>query len=235
MQSESPDVIPWLAANVDRLHSMSSEAELRVAASELSEVLMFDSALMLVARVAGGRVRISDLVSWNCPSDSVPPTQTSIAISSFPTAARWLAERRPLFIPAQPRCADAGRLNHPRNKAVHGVLDISGTAGSYFAFSGLPSCAGRWIGPQLRMVVPHLHCALMRVFRFKQDDRKDALTPRERSLIEHVSNGLSNAEIAEAWCRSSATVRNTMHRLMKKLGTQNRFTLLVEARDRHLL
>lgn len=59
----------------------------------------------------------------------------------------------------------------------------------------------------------------------------DALSAREREVLAHLVQGLSNHEIAEALAISEKTVRNHMSNLFDKLGVWSRAQAIVFARD----
>jgi DNA-binding NarL/FixJ family response regulator len=50
----------------------------------------------------------------------------------------------------------------------------------------------------------------------------DQLTPREKEVLELLSGGLSNQEIADRLVISINTVKNHVHNVLKKLGLKNR-------------
>lgn len=51
------------------------------------------------------------------------------------------------------------------------------------------------------------------------------LTRRERQLIPLIGRGLTNKEIAAQFCLSERTVKNHIHRILKKVGAPNRLGL----------
>jgi pimeloyl-ACP methyl ester carboxylesterase/DNA-binding CsgD family transcriptional regulator len=57
------------------------------------------------------------------------------------------------------------------------------------------------------------------------------LTPRERSVLEGIADGLDNAEIAAWLCLSEKTVRNYITRLFDKICVEHRYQAIVLARD----
>lgn len=237
-----PDVSAWLSENVTRLHSLTSEARLReVIADELGKVLRFRAALALVGSLRRDQIEIMDVVNCGYPDELAFRIKRGVNLSERPTAMQWLSERRPVFVPAftisSPRSDEASDvLRYDLGcRAVHGAFDISGIMATYFSFCGLPDDAGLWIGPQLELLIPHLHCVLARLWHSKCRRQADRLSGRERSLIQLVSDGLTNPEIAREWNRSTATVRNTLHRLMNKLGVRSRVELVLSARDLQLL
>ncbi|MCB8879782.1 response regulator transcription factor [Acidisoma cellulosilytica] len=58
------------------------------------------------------------------------------------------------------------------------------------------------------------------------------LTRRERMVLEHVCQGQSNKEIAEALVMSISTVKAHVRNIMQKTGASNRIQLALNA-DRH--
>lgn len=60
-------------------------------------------------------------------------------------------------------------------------------------------------------------------------DQLDKLTPREQQVLEHVSNGLTNKEIARVLAISPATVKVHVERIISKLGVADRTQAAVAA------
>lgn len=61
-----------------------------------------------------------------------------------------------------------------------------------------------------------------RAQRLPQDDLLADLTPRERRILQHVTQGLTNGEIAEQLHLAEKTVRNYVSNVLTKLGMKNR-------------
>jgi DNA-binding NarL/FixJ family response regulator len=59
----------------------------------------------------------------------------------------------------------------------------------------------------------------------------DALTPRERAVLELIADGRDNAEIATALGLSEKTVRNHITRIFDKIQVEHRYQAIVRARD----
>jgi DNA-binding CsgD family transcriptional regulator/pimeloyl-ACP methyl ester carboxylesterase len=66
----------------------------------------------------------------------------------------------------------------------------------------------------------------------REDPAFASLTARERGILQLLSEGLSNAEIAERLSLSEKTVRNHISNVFDKLGVWTRTQAVVFARDR---
>jgi pimeloyl-ACP methyl ester carboxylesterase/DNA-binding CsgD family transcriptional regulator len=59
----------------------------------------------------------------------------------------------------------------------------------------------------------------------------DALTPRERAVLERIAEGLDNSEIATSLRVSEKTVRNHITRVFDKIRVDHRYQAIVRARE----
>lgn len=66
-----------------------------------------------------------------------------------------------------------------------------------------------------------------------EDPAFASLSPRERTILTLLSEGLSNASIADRLSLSEKTVRNHISNVFDKLGVWSRAEAIVFARDRH--
>jgi DNA-binding NarL/FixJ family response regulator len=62
-----------------------------------------------------------------------------------------------------------------------------------------------------------------------QDARLAELTPREREVLELLSGGLSNAEIAETLVVEESTIKTHVKRILSKLGVRDRVQAVIFA------
>jgi DNA-binding NarL/FixJ family response regulator len=58
------------------------------------------------------------------------------------------------------------------------------------------------------------------------------LTRREQQLIQMISGGLTNKEIANQWSLSEQTIKNHVHRVLQKLGASDRLSAVEVCRMR---
>jgi DNA-binding NarL/FixJ family response regulator len=59
--------------------------------------------------------------------------------------------------------------------------------------------------------------------------RSNGLSPREADIVQHVSNGCSNRDIAQRLGLSEQSVKNLVSRILKKKGYTNRVQIALEA------
>jgi transcriptional regulator EpsA len=125
------------------------------------------------------------------------------------------------------------------NVAAHGVIGANGRVSSYFSFSRLPGAPTPRHAHLLELIVPHLHVTLARVLHGAPDgdagSPAGAVTGRERDILHKLSQGKTNIEIAELLCISPLTVKNHVHRILKKLGVKSRGHAVVKALELDLL
>jgi DNA-binding CsgD family transcriptional regulator len=141
---------------------------------------------------------------------------------------RWMLTREPLFLGHSDEMQfDAVSVAEDSSFAVHGVVE--GSEASHFHFSNLPLASRPRVMVGLRVVIPYLHLALLRVCRAHKHPLIQSLTLRERQLLQLVVRGHTNPQIAKEWARSTATVRNLLYGVMQKFGVSTRAQLAVAA------
>jgi PAS domain S-box-containing protein len=81
------------------------------------------------------------------------------------------------------------------------------------------------------------HRAKLRTPPASASERSDVarLTPRETEVLQHLSAGLNNRQIAEALGTSTTTVRNHVEHVLSKLGVHSRLEAVVFAAQHRLV
>lgn len=82
----------------------------------------------------------------------------------------------------------------------------------------------RTVGAGGSLIAPNTSSALMAQWQHQQDttDPLDQLTDRERIILQLISEGLTNRQIADHLFLAEKTVRNHVSRLLAKLAIQRR-------------
>jgi DNA-binding CsgD family transcriptional regulator len=92
---------------------------------------------------------------------------------------------------------------------------------TYFAFAGIRNESGARLRMILRFLAPHLHALSGRVLKgFKPGAHQ--FSPAEQQVIRCLLACKSNKEIARILGKSSATVRNQLHTVFRKVNARSR-------------
>ena len=84
-------------------------------------------------------------------------------------------------------------------------------------------------------VTEHLLRNFNRAAEFDHLERPDALTDRERAVLQLMSGGLSNREIAHALRTAEGTIKNHVSSILSKLGVRDRTRAVLKAIESGLL
>ena len=148
----------------------------------------------------------------------------------------WKVSMQPLFYDSEIIKRDMGersRVGELFNMAVnniagHGVLDHNGEVPSFFVFGGLDEWTLRE-NFMIRLLVPHLHVSLMRMFKLNHNHKCALLSSREKEILSWISAGKSNTEIAGLVGISPWTVKIHVRNLMAKLEASSRSQAVAKA------
>jgi transcriptional regulator EpsA len=149
---------------------------------------------------------------------------------------KWMESMQPMFYNMQLiDCEDKNQVwmkdlfSHvAENIACHGVLEHTGEIHSFFVFGGLDTWTLRE-NFLLRLLVPHLHVAVMRIFRVALVRGQTQLTLREREVLNYICMGKSNGDIAALMGISHWTVKIHVRNLMAKLDVKSRSQAVAKA------
>jgi transcriptional regulator EpsA len=121
--------------------------------------------------------------------------------------------------------AQAGEL---KNVAAHGMRNMAGRVATYFSFSRVEREFGARLHHMLSLLLPHLHETLTRVMieerrisaRVVRSDC--SVTDREAEILRWVRDGKTNHDIAHILEVSPFTIKNHIHKILRKMGAENR-------------
>ena len=233
----------WIASQLVPLHTVRDRHTFQgICEPALRDLIGHRALLAVIGKVANGQVSILTAINCGLPAELMTSASTGSSLADRLLIRHWLQTRQPLFVDAAVARAHASAFEREEIEryglgclAIHGVVDISGAMGSYFSFCGVPRDKAEETRDRLELVVPHLHTALLHIWRSECADWAARITPRERELLQCLAAGLSNLDVAERTGRSISTVRNQLHHLMGKFLASNRLELIAKASEVGLL
>lgn len=231
-------------------HITTQEQFLKWTQTDLQRIFPHARLICGVGQVYKSGVRIGHIIGRDFPDEYIQTLRCSDGLTNSPIIARWMKEQQPiLFDPehqAEGHSFPAEWLNNfykfeLRNLAAHGLIDADRHTASYFCFSGIPVILNYRHAYLLNLLVPHMHFALSRVVSTSQFKRQNSpknnisLTNREKEILQWLSTGKSNWEIAQVIGLSDATVKNHLYHIMKKLQTSTRAQTVAKALGSRLI
>jgi transcriptional regulator EpsA len=133
-------------------------------------------------------------------------------------------------------CSETRLINSELKKlAVHGFGDNDSKLSSVVIFGRLHPQPFANQAHVLELIMPHLHCALIKVvsskssFTVKTDNDVNIITKRESEILQWLYMGKTNWEISSILSISPLTVKNHVQNLLRKLDVQNRSQAVVKA------
>ena len=157
--------------------------------------------------------------------------------------ARWLAQGREAVLLDQAAitglvqrrcdCALHRSLRGMRSAVVHGSHDARHGTYSLYLASSANSIVREGGIERFRFLVDSVMAQIEVAFRRVGGLRSpSALSAREEEILAWVSEGRTNHQIAQILAISSFTVKNHIHRIIKKLGVANRTEAVARYRQR---
>ena len=123
--------------------------------------------------------------------------------------------------------------------AVYGVRNYDGARISAFVFFGAMDTLTECHAHVLELVVPHMHEALLRALAAGEEQDcivpANVITVRECEVLDLISDGKTNPEIAQILYLSPFTVKNHIKKIFKKLNTTSRSQAVALALARGLI
>ena len=176
--------------------------------------------LVCVQLSAAGEVRRTELLHGGAAEPAAAEAFRDAGRGLLPTLLeRWRGGgAQPLALQA----GDDGRLVALglANLLAHGSAPLPGGS-TFFVLCDLPHRPGARHAHFLRLLLPHLHLALLRLPPVDAP-RQRALSPREAQVLHWLREGKNNEEIGQLLGISALTVKNHLQRLYRVLGVRNR-------------
>jgi transcriptional regulator EpsA len=213
------------------------------AKSDLQFVLPHGMLICGIGLIENQNAQIKQLLTSNFSPEYIETLQQAGGMGSSPIIRQWLKTRQPVLFELaaqqiQTTWLDNFKLHGLQNVAAHGLCDLNSKTTSYFSFSRIPGKLNTRHTSLLNMLVPHLHVALIRALSgAKKESRKPKLalpelTGREHQILNWLSKGKTNLEIAQALFLSEHTVKNHVQRILVKLKVNTRAQAVVKVLER---
>jgi transcriptional regulator EpsA len=159
----------------------------------------------------------------------------------------WRKTSLPLFVNNQDEPMQQGNYNvinfdqnslvnsELKNFVIHGFGQNHSKLSSIVIFARLHKQANTAYAHMLELIMPHLHCALIRVtssknnFSASPDNLGRLITKRESEVLQWLHMGKTNWEISTILDISPLTVKNHVQNVIRKLSVLNRSQAAVKA------
>lgn len=115
-----------------------------------------------------------------------------------------------------------------KNFVVHGFGDDHSKVSTVVVFARIGGKLNATQAQFLELIMPHLHCALVRIFTTKgnyslqPNKGLKKITDRESEILQWVQMGKTNWEISTILAISPLTVKNHVQNILRKLDVKNR-------------
>ena len=182
------------------------------------------------------------LFASNFPVDYLRALKQPDGLISSPVIKSWLASSEvqlldsegPVGVKVDKAWLEHFKTSGLQNIAAHGAYDLSRQYASYFSFHQIPRPLGEGHRRQLKILIPHMHAAMLRILhKIKADARAirtdKTLTPRELEVLTWVCDGKTSAEIASILGIARSTVRNQIQSTLVKLRVNTRSQAVAKA------
>ncbi|MDZ7595820.1 MAG: LuxR C-terminal-related transcriptional regulator [Thiobacillus sp.] len=221
---------------------ITGEAFISWIQNDLQRVFPHGAFICGVGRVHRAGVAPAKLFTSNFPLDYLQSLKQPDGLYLSAVMKNWLASGEVQLLdsewPVDARMDIAWlerfKASGLQNIAAHGAYDLSRQYASYFSFHQIPRPLGDGHRYRLKLLVPHLHAALLRILhKIKADARAvrtdRTLTARELEVLTWVCDGKTSAEIASILGISLSTVRNQIQSTLVKLRVNTRSQAVAKA------
>lgn len=208
------------------------------AKKDLQQIFPHGVLICGIGQIEQQGARIQHLLSTNLSLEYMRALQKMGGMGASPVFIKWLETRRPILfeLASQKICSvwtENFRKHDLQNMAAHGQCDLNSHTTSYFCFCKIPGKLTSRHEKLLEMLVPHLHLALIRAFKGAKNKSPNAklsdLSKREYEILQWISDGKANLEIAMQLGICESTVKNHVHRIFIKLNVSSRTQAVVIA------
>jgi len=201
-----------------------------------------------VGEVKGSGVVPIKLYTSNFPMDYLRSLTKSNGLYFSSTFRLWLETNEVQLLndentsdaSLEPEWLQNFRRSGLLNMAAYGIYDSSHRYASYFSFHQIPESLGERHCRLLKIFIPSMHAALLRILNNPKSDRSKlgrsgTLSPREIEILNWVSARKTSYEIAIILGISCSTVRNHIQKILGRLRVSTRSQAIAEANNSGLM
>jgi DNA-binding CsgD family transcriptional regulator len=200
----------------------------------LRQFFPFERFLGAYGRLAGGRIRMRNLVTSGYPHDFVAGLEESFDLGARGCFAWWVQNRAAFILdPADPPpFATAREVDEIKQLSLgvvagHGVIDPFANAGTYLSFAGVAADQPQHVRVSLNLIAPVLHALFLATEQVAAPGIDlGKLTDRQRELVDLALMGLPDKTIASRLGISEHTVGNHFRVIYERLGISKRSQLI---------
>jgi transcriptional regulator EpsA len=229
---------------IQALESVSTEAQFKSCMDGAMQAIFPHGMLVCgIGKLNGnGGVERSWLLFNHFPEDYVESLRQSDGSLKSPLIERWMRTRAPVLVELnhddgswpQDWLAKA-RSRGFDNFASHAFFDLAGSFVTNFCFAKIPGRLGPRHEHLLRLLVPHLHLALLRLHADVRERARPLggrlLSARQREVLHWMHMGKTNGEIAKILQTSEANIKYHVKNIFIKLNVTNRTQAVARASD----
>ena len=232
---------------LDVLEAATSEAQFRALLDgPMQAVLPHRGLLYATGRVLSEPAGIAPhhLLLHRFPADYLESLRQPGGVLRSALTDRWLHTRKPVLVELlhdtrswPPSWVQDARRHGFTNFASHAFFEASTNSFTGFCFADLPGRLAPKHAHLLRLLVPHLHLALLRIAGTGAPLPRplQELHPHQLEILRWLHVGKTNWEISMILGMSVHNVKYHVAQLLAKLGAANRVHAVARARDRGLL
>ena len=209
------------------------------AQGDLQHVFPHGMLICGIGKIENQSAHIQNLLTCNLSPEYMQALHQTGGMGSGPVCVQWLKTRRPVLFELDAQHAQTAWLDNFKrhgleNMAAHGQCDLNSNTTSYFSFSKIHGKLTSRHSVLLEMLVPHLHVALIRAFAGEKNEThkpastQASMTAREQEILQWISSGKTNQEIARQLSISENTVKNHVQRVLTKLNVKTRAQAMVK-------
>ena len=217
---------------IDTLEQVrTSEQFLACASGVMQQILPHRRLACGIGNISGGRVKPYHILLQDFPIEYLDGLRQPDGTIDSPLMQRWRSAQEPVLVELDNNFVGVALSYLARikkygfkNAAVHGLVDIQGDVTSFFCFTDILDRLNGRHAYILKLLVPHLHIALMRSTQRQSAplSPQETLSPRQLDILRWIHKGKTNWEIARILGISNDTVKYHITQIHIKLHVANR-------------